>query len=84
PCQLPKACKNAVELEGVRAAHRRDGAALVKFFAWLERALQSSEVTELSAEEKLAEFRAANNHYRGPSFDTIAGAGAHGAIVHYR
>jgi Xaa-Pro aminopeptidase len=84
PCVLPKACKNAVELEGMRAAHRRDGAALVKFFAWLEHALAAGEVTELDAEEKLAEFRGTNNLYRGPSFDTIAGAGAHGAIVHYR
>jgi Xaa-Pro aminopeptidase len=57
---------------------------LVKFFAWLEQELASGTVTEISAEEKLAECRGANNLYRGPSFDTIAGAGGHGAIVHYR
>jgi Xaa-Pro aminopeptidase len=84
PCALPRACKNPIELEGMRSAHRRDGAALVKFFAWLEKAVAEGTVTELRAEEKLAEFRAANNLYRGPSFDTIAGSGAHGAIVHYR
>ncbi len=84
PCILPKACKNGTELEGMRSAHRRDGAALSKFFAWLEKELITGTVTELSAEEKLSEFRSANNLYRGPSFDTIAGAGGHGAIVHYR
>ncbi|HEU0117085.1 MAG TPA: aminopeptidase P family protein [Alphaproteobacteria bacterium] len=84
PCILPKACKNPTELEGMRACHRRDGAALVKFFSWLEKELLSGTVTELTAEEKLAEFRSTNNLYRGPSFDTISGAGGHGAIVHYR
>lgn len=84
PCVLPKACKNSVEIEGMRSAHRRDGAALVKFFAWLEHELKHGEVTEIMAEEKLAEFRATNNLYRGPSFHTISGAGPNGAVVHYR
>lgn len=84
PCVLPKACKNEVEVEGMRAAHRRDGAALVKFFTWLSSAAESSEVTEMTAEEKLAGFRATNRLYRGPSFNTISGAGPNGAIVHYR
>lgn len=84
PCVLPKACKNGTELEGMRSAHRRDGAALVKFFAWLDHELIAGTVTEISAEEKLSELRSANNLYRGPSFDTISGAGGHGAIVHYR
>ena len=82
PCLLPKACKNAIEIEGMRAAHRRDGAALVKFLAWIETGSDST--TEIEAEEKLESFRATNGLYRGPSFDTIAGAGPHGAIVHYR
>lgn len=84
PCVMPRACKNEVEVKGMRAAHRRDGAALVKFFAWLDEAWTLGQVTELSAEEKLAEFRAQGDMYRGPSFDTICGAGGHGAIVHYR
>ena len=84
PCALPKAIKNAVELEGMRAAHRRDGAALTKFLCWLDYHWLTGEVTELDAEAKLAEFRAASALYRGPSFDTIAGVGAHGAIIHYR
>ena len=85
PCVLPKACKNAVELDGMHAAHRRDGVALVSFLAWLDQTVASGQtVTELMAEDKLASFRAAHNLYRGPSFDTIAGSGPHGAIVHYR
>ena len=84
PCALPKAIKNSVELEGMRAAHRRDGAALTSFLCWLDYHWLTGAVTELDAEAKLAEFRSAANLYRGPSFDTIAGCGAHGAIIHYR
>lgn len=83
PTALPRACKNPVELEGMRNAHRRDGAALTSFLAWLDRQPPGS-IGECDVETKLAEFRAAHNLYRGPSFDTIAGAGPHGAIVHYR
>ena len=83
PCALPKACKNAVELEGIRAAHRRDGAALTRFLAWLASAPPGS-ITELDAVDWLAAMRAGGEHYRGASFDTISGAGANGAIVHYR
>ena len=82
PCELPKAIKNTTEIDGMRSAHRRDGAALARFFAWLE--AHWSGLTELGVEQKMASFRAANNLYREPSFDTIAGAGEHGAIVHYR
>ncbi len=84
PCQLPKAIKNPVEMEGAREAHRRDGAALVKFFTWLDRAMETAPPTEIGASDKLAEFRAAQELAQGPSFDTISGAAEHGAIVHYR
>jgi len=84
PCALPKACKNPTEQLGMRNCHKRDGAALAQFFAWLEGSMASNEVTEISAAEKLAAFRGVNNLYRGPSFDTISGAGGHGAIVHYK
>ena len=83
PCAAPKARKNAVELDGFRAAHVRDGAALTGFLAWLEARAQGGTVDELTAVAKLAEFRAANERFRGFSFDTISGAGANGAIVHY-
>ncbi len=84
PCALPKACKNAAELNGIRAAHLRDGLALTRFLYWLSGLDGSEGVTELMAVEKLAAFRAGGAHYRGPSFDTISGAAANGAIVHYR
>lgn len=81
PCTQAKACKNPVELEGARAAHRRDGAAMVRFLAWLDR---QDDVDELTAAERLYQFRAEGQHFRGLSFPTIAGAGPNGAIVHYR
>jgi Xaa-Pro aminopeptidase len=84
PCQLPKAIKNKVEIDGTREAHRRDGAALVKFFTWLDRQMKEAPPTEIGAAEKLAAFRAEQSLCQGPSFDTISGAGEHGAIVHYR
>ncbi len=84
PCVMPKACKNITELDGMRAAHRRDGAALCKLLAWFDANAASGTLTELSVEEKLQAFRSENQLYRGPSFATIAGAGANGAIVHYR
>jgi Xaa-Pro aminopeptidase len=84
PCALPKACKNPVELEGARAAHRRDGVALARFLHWLEETAPSGEVSESAAASRLAGLRAEGAHYVGPSFETISGAGPNGAIVHYR
>jgi len=84
PCALPKACKNPVEIAGTRTAHRRDGAAVSRFLCWLERETARRAVTELEAAARLHEFRRENPLYRDLSFDTIAGAGPNGAIVHYR
>ncbi len=84
PCQLPKACKNAVELEGMRAAHRRDGAALVRFIAWIKRETTRRDVSEIEAAERLHQLRRAEPLFRDLSFATIVGAGPNGAIVHYR
>jgi len=83
PCQLPKACKNAAESEGTRAAHRRDAVAMVRFLCWLEAEAPRGHVDELSAAAQLERFRAMGDLYRGLSFDTISGAGPNGAIVHY-
>ncbi|MGH6968474.1 MAG: aminopeptidase P family N-terminal domain-containing protein, partial [Stellaceae bacterium] len=84
PCQLPKACKNAAELAGTRRAHRRDGAALTRFLAWLAHAAAGGKLTEIAASDRLEQFRAGGEHFKGLSFPTISGAGANGAIVHYR
>ena len=89
PAELPKARKNATELAGARRAHIRDGAAMVRFLAWLDRAAPSGEIDEIAAAAKLAEFRADTARRDGSelvdlSFATISGAGPNGAIVHYR
>ena len=84
PCVLPKSCKNAIELDGMRAAHLRDGAALTRFLAWLAAAAAGGGLDELAAARKLDALRAEGELFRGLSFDTISAAGPHGAIVHYR
>jgi Xaa-Pro aminopeptidase len=84
PCLLPKARKNEVELAGTRAAHRRDGAAVTKFLAWLGQASSAGAVDELQAAARLVAFRRQGEYFRDLSFDTISGAGRNGAIVHYR
>jgi Xaa-Pro aminopeptidase len=84
PCQLPKACKNPVEIEGMRKAHIRDGAALCRFLAWFEVQAAGGTLTEIAAAEALEGFRRATGCLADLSFDSIAGAGGNGAIVHYR
>lgn len=81
PCIEPKAIKNAAEVKALRAAHIRDGAALTSFLYWLATNKAGSELEVVS---KLEEFRRKDNSYRGPSFATISGWAANGAIVHYR
>ncbi len=84
PCQLPKACKNSLEIEGMRKAHIRDGAALARFLAWFAGNAAGGELTEIAAAETLEGFRRATGVLSDVSFDTISGAGSNGAIVHYR
>ncbi len=84
PCQLPKARKNEVELAGTRAAHRRDGAALTRFLAWLAKEAPSGRLREIAASDRLEAIRREGEHFRDLSFSTISGAGSNGAIVHYR
>jgi Xaa-Pro aminopeptidase len=83
PCLLPKARKNATEIELSRQAHRLDGLALVRFFRWLEITLERREVTELDAEAALLGFRSSAQAFAGPSFPTISAAGPNAAITHY-
>ena len=84
PCLLPKACKNPVEIDGTRAAHRRDGAAVTSFLAWLAREAPKGELREIAASDRLEAMRRGGEHFRDLSFPTISGAGSNGAIVHYR
>jgi len=84
PCQLPKACKNAAELDGTRRAHIRDGQALTRFLAWFAAEAPKGQLTEIDTVEKLESFRAATGALKDVSFDSISGAGPNGAIVHYR
>ncbi|MCC6007951.1 MAG: aminopeptidase P family protein [Rhodobacteraceae bacterium] len=83
PCLLPKACKNATELAGTRAAHRRDGAAMAAFLHWLDSQRPES-LTEIDVVRALEGFRRTSDALRDISFETICGAGPNGAIVHYR
>jgi Xaa-Pro aminopeptidase len=84
PCLVAKACKNPVELDGTRAAHRRDGVALTRFLAWLAATAPQGGLREIAVSDRLEAFRSEGEHFRGLSFPTISGAGANGAIVHYR
>jgi Xaa-Pro aminopeptidase len=84
PCLLPKACKNPVELDGTRAAHRRDGAAVTRFLAWLATEAPKGQLREIAASDRLEAFRREGQYFRDLSFPTISGAGSNGAIVHYR
>ena len=83
PVALPKARKTPAELAGARAAHVRDGAALTRFLCWLDAEGPAGTQTEASAARTLHGLRAEDPKFRGPSFETISGAGPNGAIVHY-
>ncbi len=84
PCIMPKARKNPVEIAGAKAAHVRDGTAMVRFLAWLDAQAPKGCLTEIDVVKALEGFRIATNVLRDISFETISGAGPHGAIVHYR
>ncbi len=84
PCQLEKACKNDVELEGARKAHIRDAVAVCRFLCWVDENGASGKYDELDAVNQLLKFRKDVSLFQDCSFDTISGAGPNGAIVHYR
>ncbi len=84
PCVLPKARKTPAEIEGSRSAHLRDGAAMVRFLAWLDETAPSGTLTEIDVVTALEGFRRDTNALKDISFETICGAGPNGAIVHYR
>ena len=84
PIAMMKAIKNPVEIEGARAAHARDGAAVTRFLAWFDREAPQGKLTEIGAVEALESFRRDTGLLKDVSFPSISGAGPDGAIVHYR
>jgi Xaa-Pro aminopeptidase len=84
PIALMKASKTTGEIEGTRAAHRRDGAAVTGFLAWLDREAPNGQVSEIDAAEMLEDFRRRTNALMDLSFPTISGAGPNAALPHYR
>lgn len=97
PTRLAKAIKNATEAENIRKAHVKDGVAETRFMYWLKQRVQAAKeagstvitdengvpLTEIRASDRLEAFRAEQENFMGLSFDTIAGFGPHGAIIHY-
>ena len=83
PTYLLKAIKNNTEIDNMIKSHIIDGVALTKFIYWIKK-VNKKKITEVDAQIKLEKFRKKNNRYLYPSFETIAGAGENGAIVHYR
>ena len=84
PITQLKAVKNAAEIDGMRAAHLRDGAAVANFLAWFDREAPTGTLTEIDAVAALETFRRETGQLKEVSFPTISGAGPNGAIVHYR
>jgi Xaa-Pro aminopeptidase len=84
PCILPKARKTPAEIAGARAAHLRDAVAMIRFLHWFDTQAPTGTLTEIDLVRRLEEFRTRSGVLRDISFDTIAGSGPNGAIVHYR
>jgi len=84
PVVLAKALKNPAEIAGHKSAQARDGAALVRFLKWFEETAPAGQLTEMSAADKLREFRDATGVLKDLSFDTISATGPNGAIPHYK
>ena len=83
PIYMLKAIKNKKEIKNMINAHISDGLALTKFLYWIKN-INKKKITEFDAQNKLEQFRKKNKDYLFPSFNTIAGAGSNGAIIHYR
>ncbi len=84
PCALPRARKNAAEIAGAAAAHRRDGAVIARFLHWLETEALAGELTEIDVATRLEEMRRETGVLKDISFETISAAGPHAALPHYR
>tara|TARA_Y100000590_G_scaffold253408_1_gene284688 strand:+ start:486 stop:2195 length:1710 start_codon:yes stop_codon:yes gene_type:complete len=84
PIYFLKSIKNPTEIKNMKKSHMIDGVALTKFLFWLKKNFRRKKITEISAQEKLEDFRKRNKNYRSPSFSTISGAGPNSAIIHYK
>ena len=83
PIYRLKSIKNSHEINHMITAHKKDGLALTKFIYWIKN-INKKTITEVQAQNKLEKFRKLSKDYLFPSFNTIAGSGSNGAIVHYR
>ena len=83
PTYFLKSIKNKTEIDNMKKTHVIDGVALTKFLYWIKN-INKKKITEVDAQNKLEKFRKMNKNFLYPSFDTIAGTGKNGAIVHYR
>ena len=84
PIYFLKSLKNKTEIKNSIQSHLYDGAALTKFILWLKNNFKTKKITEISAQEKLLEFRKKNKSFHSLSFPTISGTGSNGAIIHYK
>ena len=87
PIETAKSVKNETEMKGFRQCHIRDGAALCRYFAWLEAELNKPDapaIDEVDGADRLEAFRSEGENFKGLSFDTISGSGPNGAIIHYK
>ena len=84
PIYLLKSIKNKTEISNTKIAHLFDGIALTKFIFWLKNNYKKTKITEISAQNKLENYKKQNKDFLYPSFSTISGFAANGAIVHYR
>lgn len=84
PVEISKAIKNSVEINGARNCQIRDGAALIKYFAWLENELKNGkEYSDYQAGLQAEKFRSEMENYQGLSFETISSSGPNAAVIHY-
>ena len=84
PIYFLKSIKNSTEIKNMKKSHIFDGVALTKFLFWLKKNFKKKKITEISAQEKLENFRKINKSYKFPSFSTISGTGPNSAIIHYK
>ena len=84
PIYFLKSVKNNTEIKNMKKSHLIDGIALTKFLFWLKKNFKNKTITEISAQNKLENFRKMNSKYKFPSFSTISGSGPNSAIIHYK